>query len=43
MEKRYLIAKELYANGFLSKPIPEQGTVSVSYANDVALIRQLLY
>jgi hypothetical protein len=34
-------ARELYRYGFLTDTIPEEGTLTVFYENDVELIRQL--
>jgi hypothetical protein len=39
---RKLTAQELYANGFLTDDIPEKGTLTVFYKNDLEWIRQLL-
>jgi hypothetical protein len=39
---RKATAKELYANGFFTDTIPEEGILTVFYENDVELIRRLL-
>ena len=39
---RKVTAKELYSYGFFTDMIPEEGTLTVFYENDVELIRQLL-
>jgi hypothetical protein len=39
---RKLTAQELYAAGFFTDDIPERGTLTIFYANDATLIRELL-
>jgi len=39
---RKVIAKELYANGFFTDTIPEEGILTVFYENEVELVRRLL-
>jgi hypothetical protein len=39
---RKLVVKELYSCGFLTDTIPEEGTLTVFYENDIELIRRLL-
>jgi len=39
---RKVTASELYAHGFFTDTIPEEGTLTVFYKNDVKLIRKLL-
>ncbi len=39
---RKVAARELYRHGFFTDTIPEEGTLTVFYENDVKLIRQLL-
>jgi len=39
---RKVTARELYSYGFFTDTIPEEGTLTVFYENDVELIRQLL-
>jgi len=39
---RKVTAGELYAHGFFTDTIPEEGTLTVFYKNDVELIRKLL-
>ena len=39
---RKLTAKELYANGFFTDTIPDEGVLTVFYENDVELLRRLL-
>jgi hypothetical protein len=40
---RKLAAQSLYAQGFLTDTIPQDGCLTVFYKNDVELIRQLLF
>lgn len=39
---RKVTAKELYANGFFTDRIPEEGVLTVFYENDVELVKRLL-
>jgi hypothetical protein len=39
---RKLTAKELYAKGFFTDKIPEEGVLTVFYENDVELVKRLL-
>lgn len=39
---RKLTARELYSCGFFTDTIPEDGTLTVFYENDIGLVRQLL-
>ena len=39
---RKVTAKELYANGFFTDTIPEEGVLTVFYENDVELVKRLL-
>jgi hypothetical protein len=39
---RKVAAKKLYANGFFTDTIPEKGTLTVFYENNVEWIRRLL-
>ncbi len=39
---RKVTAKELYANGFFTDTIPEEGVLTVFYENDVELVQRLL-
>jgi ribosomal 50S subunit-associated protein YjgA (DUF615 family) len=39
---RKITAKELYANGFFTDAIPQEGILTVFYENDVELVKRLL-
>jgi len=39
---RKVTAKELYANGFFTDTLPEEGILTVFYENDIELVRRLL-
>jgi hypothetical protein len=39
---RKITAKELYASGFFTDTIPEEGVVTVFYENDIELLKRLL-
>lgn len=40
---RKVIAKELYANGFFTDTIPEDGKLTIFYENNVEFLRKLLW